>query len=274
MPQLRLSYRASGVACIASMLVAVWCCFATKPALARLLETPGQPGALTAVHRSGQTFLTWQERSDLSGERYRIYRHSAPIDAANLGSASLLYEAPEGSAIFFTNRYYTYSTPPWSVRYSERLIISDLAAQLDPENGLLVWTFASADFAGGSAGSAYYAVTTVHAGVENITDFNANNRAGPVVESIATPQPVHIRAQADGWQVYIQFMDLRKWNPTFHAPGLQNSYYGLTSSDYGVPGAIQYAYDYALYVPDAARCGGASAAAACAVRQRPARPIR
>jgi hypothetical protein len=254
----RLFRSAFGVLCVLSMLAVLLFFFlAPVPALASALVAPGQPSALTAVYRSGQTFLTWQERSDLSGERYRIYRHSAPIDAGNLASATLLYEAPEGSALFFANRYYTYSTPPWAIRYSERLIIADLAAQLDPGIGLLVWTLAGADFSGGSAGNAYYAVTTVYDGVENSTDFSAANRVGPVAESIAAPQPVHIRAQPNGWQVYIQFMDLREWNPTFHAPGVQNSYYGLTSGDYGVPGAIQYAYDYALYVPDAARCGGA-----------------
>lgn len=254
----RLFRPAFGVLCVLSMLAVLLFFFlAPETALASALVAPGQPSALAAVHRSGQTFLTWQERSDLSGEHYRIYRHSAPIDAGNLANATLLYEAPEGSAIFFANRYYTYSTPPWAIRYSERLIIADLASQLDSGTGLLVWTLAGADFSGGSAGNAYYAVTTVYGGVENGADFSAANRVGPVAESTAAPQPVHIRAQPNGWQVYIQYMDLRKWNPTFHAPGVQNSYYGLTSSDYGVDGAIQYAYDYALYVPDAARCGGA-----------------
>jgi VCBS repeat-containing protein len=220
-------------------------------------QSPAQPTGLATIHRHGQSFLTWQERSELSGERYRVYRHTAPIDAANLAAATLLYEVPEGSALFFANRYKTYSSPPWAIRHTERYIIADLAPQLDAGTGLLVWTLADADFGGFDAGDAYYAVTTVAGGVENTIDFAAGNRAGPVAESLATPQPVLIRNQADGWQVYIQYMDLRVWNPSFHAPGPHNEYYGLISTDYGVAGALQYAYDYALYLPDATRCGGA-----------------
>ncbi|MCU0294290.1 MAG: hypothetical protein MUF10_20275, partial [Thermoanaerobaculaceae bacterium] len=53
-------------------------------------QTVPQPTALQAVHRSGQTFLTWSERVDMTGERYRVYRHSSPITATNLGSARRL----------------------------------------------------------------------------------------------------------------------------------------------------------------------------------------
>jgi hypothetical protein len=44
-------------------------------------------------------------------------------------------------------------------------------------------------------------------------------------------------------------LDLHFWNPTFHAPNLLNDYYGLDPADPRVDGAIQYAFDYAVYDP-------------------------
>lgn len=217
------------------------------------LLIPSQPTAVTVVHRNGQTFITWQERVDLSGERYRVYRAAQPITAASLGQAALLYEVAEGSALFFANRYADYSTPPkWSYRYAERLRIADNAPELSSGTGLLVWTIAAPDLAVTSA--AYYAVTTVANGEENRTDF-ATNTAGPVNESIAQPTPVRF-VGPNGWLIYLQYRDLRNWNPTFNAPNPLNGYYDFQPTDYGVPGALQYAYDAPLHVPDPAACGG------------------
>ena len=52
--------------------------------------TPPQPTNTTAFHRSGQTFITWTERADLSGERYHVYRHTSTITAGNLAQATRL----------------------------------------------------------------------------------------------------------------------------------------------------------------------------------------
>ncbi len=239
------------------LLVVVWLTQSLQLATAAGRATPIQPDSLTASHRSGQTFLTWHERTDLTAERYRIYRHSAPISAANLADAHLLAEIGEGSSTFFAGRYQDYAIPPnWAYRYSDRLIIENDGTALNGDTGLLVWTLAITDFSGAASGTGYYAVTTVADGVENQSDFGPGNTVGPVAEAVALPQPVRIQQNANGWQVYLQYMDLRNWNPTFHAPNPLNGYYGLTSTSPGVPGALQYAYDYALYVPDAAHCGG------------------
>jgi hypothetical protein len=56
-------------------------------------------------------------------------------------------------------------------------------------------------------------------------------------------------------------MPLRDWNVTFHAPNPGNIFYGLDESSPAVANAIQYAYDYAVYAPGAADCGGALPAA-------------
>jgi hypothetical protein len=76
---------------------------------------PPQVTGLKAVHRAGQTFLTWQDSfkpfsdgpvkfaqlrsamDEVDKEhvvRYRIYRHSQPITAANLAAAELLAVVP------------------------------------------------------------------------------------------------------------------------------------------------------------------------------------
>ena len=39
---------------------------------------PSQPTALNGFHRSGQTFITWAERADLSGEQQPCSGHALP----------------------------------------------------------------------------------------------------------------------------------------------------------------------------------------------------
>ena len=219
---------------------------------------PAQPNSLTAAHHSGQTFLTWNERTELPTAFYRVYRHTQPITAANLNQATLLYTVPTGSARFFANRYNVEGSGVWSNRYVECFVVTDGGAELAAGTGLLVWTLAPSDFGGATDGMAYYAVTTVQGGLENTTDFGAVNTAGPVAESVADPLPVELNVSglpAEG-HIYIQYMPLRDWNPTFHAPNPNNGYYGLSAVDPAIANAIQYAYDYAIYAPTAAECGG------------------
>ncbi len=222
-----------------------------------------QPTALTALHRSGQTFLTWQEQPG-ADVHYRIYRHSTAIDAGNLAQATLLYDhVPQDSARFYANRYNVEASGVWDERYVERFVIEDGAAPLAAGIGLLVWTLAPADFGGAVSGDGYYAITTVTGGVENRTDFGPGNTTGPIAERVADPLPVEIAVGAidPGGHIFIQYMPLRDWNVTFHAPNPGNGFYGLDESAPAVTNAIQYAYDYAIYAPSAADCGGALPAA-------------
>jgi len=217
---------------------------------------PQQPTDVDASHRSGQALVTWTENVDIVGESYRIYRSHQPISSANLEDATLLYEVWENSARFYGNRYRDYSSPPvWQDRYVENLVIEDQGPELSASTGLLVWTLASADFEGGSSGDGYYAVTTVFDGMENITDFSSANTAGPVAESIAAPQPVALLSSGS-WHSFIQYMDLVGWNPTFHAPRSYNDYYGVDPATPGITRSVQYAYDYAVFVPGLPECGG------------------
>jgi len=207
-----------------------------------------QPTNFQAFHRAGQTFLTWAERNDLSGESYRIYRHTQPITAANLASATRLYEVWEGSADFHANRYNDNGFP---TRYFDRLVITNLGAPLPTGTGLLVWTLATNDFAGAATGSVYYAVTTINSdGIENRTNFTSANTFGPLAEGVAEPLPVEAPFSVTRGHLFIQFMDLRRWNPTFHAPHAGNGFYGLDPESPAVQHALAYAYDYVVFEPD------------------------
>ena len=195
---------------------------------------PAQPTGLVAFHRAGQTFLTWSEVGGLTGERYHVYRYTAPITAANIGQARRLTERwgalPEGSSSFWTERD---RNPPITANY----VINDLAAPLADTTGLFVWT-------SHQAGAFYYAITTQQDGVENLTDFGSGNRlAAAVNETPADPRPVLVwQATGGRGAVFTQYLDYESYNPTFDAP--QETAHQ------------QYAANYSIALPSAAACGG------------------
>lgn len=224
----------------------------TNPAAAatNALQVTG----LSALHRSGQTFLTWREISTYTGEQYRLYRHTAPITPTNLAEASFLYQVPERSVRFYAN--YFYSNGSWVARHAARFVTTNDGAQLPVGTGLMVWTLATNEFGGGTTGTAYYAITAVdRAGVESADAFDGRNSLGPVAEGVADPLPVRIATYPPSGgggrvHVYIQYMDLRSWNPTFHAPHGSNAYFGFSpATDPYVTNALQYAYDYTVVEP-------------------------
>lgn len=226
-----------------------------------LVSTNGAPpgpdpawkvSGLAGFHRSGQTFLTWDEVGSPTGARYAVYRHRAPLAATNLAGAERLAVVPRDSARFYAGRYL--GDTGWQARYSDRLAVESGAGGLAPGKGLLVWTPGTNDFGGGRTGAAYYAVTVVDPqGVEETNVFEPGNLVGPLGEGVADPLPVELTnypAVAGGGRVhvYLQYMNLRAWNPTFHAPHAGNDYYGLAPDD-AVTQALQYAYDYAVVEP-------------------------
>lgn len=253
----RLLFRGGLILLVAALFLDVRWAGIIQPAQAQA-SLPAQPTGLSVFHRSGQTFVTWKEVSGIIGERYRIYRHNQPVTSSNLSSAELLLEVAEGSSRFLANRYYNDVAGVWENRHVERFVIDDFGQQLPLDTGLLVWTLGAEDFGGAGSGAGYYAVTTVSfQGVENTQAFSGGNASGPVNESVQDPLPVEINhSMGSGWRVFIQFMDLRNWNPTFNAPSQLNSYYGYSSGTLFATRAPQYAYDYAVYTPNAANCGG------------------
>lgn len=215
--------------------------------------------SLEAFYQNGQTFLTWPERTDLTGERYRIYRSNCPITHDNLAQASLLAEVGKDSARFYVNRYNVNNSNHWEPRYSDRLIIRNNDRAISADTGLLVWTLAPEDFGGADHGEGYYAVSVKTPGSRTDLDFLLTT--GPVKEAIAHPKPVEITSSpgvnpGPGGHVYIQYMDLRHWNGTFHAPNPSNLYYGLDPADPNLAGTLQYAYDYTVYEPLPGNCQG------------------
>ncbi|MDQ2807027.1 MAG: hypothetical protein M3Z04_08980, partial [Chloroflexota bacterium] len=204
---------------------------------------PPQPSGLTALQRSGQTFLTWQEVGTVTGELYHIYRSAAPITAANIGAARQLTAQwgplPEGSSIFWSER--AHPSGPQLLNY----VIADLAAPLTDTTGLFVWT-------GKERGAFYYAVTTVRNGVENQTDFSAaNSLSSPVAETPADPQPVRALQSSDGLSaIYTQFLDYEIYNPTLNLVTADRPGHDAAA------GQPQYAYNYSLFLPQPSACGG------------------
>jgi hypothetical protein len=103
--------------------------------------------SLNALHRDGQTFLTWVERTDQARELYRIYRSNQLINQDNYHQAKLLVEVGENSATFYANRVVD-TSGKWYLRLTERFIIENNGAPLPPGLGLFVWTLSREDFGG------------------------------------------------------------------------------------------------------------------------------
>ena len=177
-----------------------------------------------AFHRSGQTFITWTEATDVPGESYAVYRHTSPITSENLADAEQIVTIGEGSGVHVTEEW------RGSVGYTvfqTNFIIDDLGEELADSTGLLVYTIQP-----GEEGSAYYAVTITISGLEDSTLIaGSNSLINPVDESVNTPKPVLVWESDDGLsRVYTQFMDVKNWNITFE--GYAYNFGVMIPSDY------------------------------------------
>jgi|GEM_PF-2428560 len=203
---------------------------APTPAGTPTLGLPGQPTDLRAWRRSGQTFLTWRECPQ--AERYRIYRHTQPIHAGNLASATLVAEVPQGSAFYRREAEGCPGVPGSSPISQTRFIVADvegpgLGTELPEGTGLFVATTQR-------AGSYYYAVTAVFQGQENRTRFESNT-AGPVVETVAPVGAVRVWQSPSGLAaVYTQWMPDSGWNPAWEGYA-HNFYVGLPQGYLEIP---------------------------------------
>lgn len=217
---------------------------------------PAQATGIAAVHRSGQTFLTWNQSVDANVERYRIYRHDAAIDAASLSQATLIWEGWEGSGDFHADRYFRPIAGVWEARYHDRYVIEDGGSELPAGTELLVWTLRDSDLGGQASLDAYYAVTAVDSsGVENVTDFGPGNATGAVTESVDEPAPVRtLSIVGNQAYVYIQYLDCRDVNVTFTAPNSENLYYGLDPQEPSIANAVSYAFTYVVLPPELNGC--------------------
>ena len=161
-------------------------------------------GTVTAAHRDGQTFLTWEETSTQDG--YHVYRHDVPITALNLSQATKItsrWGALDNNTSVNKYRGLTDDIPDY-------FVIEDLGVALDDNTGLFVYTTQAGD-----SSSAYYAVTPVVDGVEVTVSPLISELA--VSESVSQPRDILTVSVNEGkGRIYTQFMDYVQWNPTFN----------------------------------------------------------
>ncbi|MSR63237.1 MAG: hypothetical protein EXS08_12415 [Planctomycetes bacterium] len=155
-------------------------------ALALALPFAAQvPTELQAVHRAGQTFLTWREMPT-ANKRYRIYRSTSALHTTvDLKSADLLGEVDERSSRNQGRSLASGVEHMW--------IIEDAGAELAVDQGLFVYTAEAA------ANRAFYAVTSVQAGGENRTLMPGLNATQTGLrETPAAPEPVRQSVGSEG----------------------------------------------------------------------------
>jgi len=138
-----------------------------------------QPVNIQAFHRSGQTFMTWTElpyTGQFYDMLYRVYRHTQPINAQNLGDAEMIAEV---------NQMSSYNARRSEVRkVDHNYKIDPNGSELDDDTGLFVYTTKE-------NGSFYYAVTSVMEGNENRTNFDIQNSIQQaIIESVSLPQAI------------------------------------------------------------------------------------
>ena len=175
---------------------------------------------VAAFHRNGQTFVTWDEDTSVHGEQYHIYRSANIITAANLSAATRITDAWGPLDDDTSVHQLAGDGAP------THFVIEDFGEPLDDDTGLFVYTTQA-----GEEGLAYYAVTTVIDGVEQIQSLGTLTPNEGVTESTGESAPILVTAINNGLgRVYTHFMDYTDWNPTFQ--GYAYNYAVALPSDY------------------------------------------
>ena len=174
----------------------------------QLKDPPPPVTNLKAFHRAGQAFLTWTEINskfagqteaiwkdfrdrfrDAKGETsYRVYRHTQPITARNLGQAELLDEVPQFSC-FDPQMVQT----EWKGEQIKNVKLDDdrvprvavePKTELPPGTGVYVKTTTK-------GGDYFYAVISAVDGVENTTALGEGcATVQPIKHEVAPTEPV------------------------------------------------------------------------------------
>ncbi len=174
-------------------------------------QAPRQAAEIRALHRSGQTFLTFREvEVEKAGSvQYRIYRSAGPI--ASLDGMRTLAVVSQDSAF----------NPRASNRRVEgrrvQLRIGE-GKEVPPGRGLFVYTVPG-------NGAFHYAVSAVVDGRENTALSPSNSLRQPVEETVDWPQPIlqGMTRAADGQPAahYVHFVNA---NPTPLLPSMAHSH--------------------------------------------------
>ncbi|MBX7108731.1 MAG: hypothetical protein K1X61_08810 [Chitinophagales bacterium] len=160
--------------------------------------TAKQVSTLTAVHRHGQVFLTWNNHPN-NNNYYKVYRSLSPIlHGSQLAGCEYLGWVSQKSAIDFD------LTAHFKQNYY--LAIDSGGTPLAPTKGLMVATTLV-------TGTYYYAVTILFNGSEDTTiTYGINSLATPVTETVATPLPVFQRTLVIGGsmvEAYANFISFK-----------------------------------------------------------------
>lgn len=173
-----------------------------------------------AFHRDGQTFLTWQEDTELEGEQYHVYRHAEQITADNLSDAELLTDR-WGPLNDQTSRHQLASDGA-----PQNFVVNDLDGALSDDTGLFVYTTQDNE-----SGPAWYAVQLVVNGLPSSDLTSLGTTTAAVIEQVDDTTPVLVRSVNEGrGQLFTHFMDYRDWNPTFQ--GYAYNYTVALPADY------------------------------------------
>ncbi len=170
-------------------LVVPFAVLVLAPAIA--VSSPPPPTTVQAVHRSGQTFVTWDEVPD-STVTYRVYRSDSPITSVSLMTS--LGEVGQNTTLNVRALAAEGATYPYRIVEGVDLSLA---------SGLFVHTPAE-------AGAFYYAVTSVDATGENTTVTPGQNvTTAALPEAVDVPQPVLQRTLTPGngrtYDIYVHW---------------------------------------------------------------------
>lgn len=189
---------------------------------------PEQPANVQAFHRQGQTFITFDEVAtteplDLAhmyAIRYRVYRHTQPINATNIEEATQIADLSRGSSKI----HYALAFTKFTEAFGTTHVITDYGTPLNEDTGLFVYTVKPGDM----GGQYYYAVTTVAEDNENLIDFTTSNTIGPLSEShSAVKRPVILGDSPDGNNTqYMMWMDYDEWGLYGQASPMTETLFG------------------------------------------------
>ena len=153
---------------------------------------------IQAVHRDGQTFISWFDADTANVRGYRILRHSEPITDENVVAAAVIADSVGvGTGLDYIHQAI--------FKQPRGFVITDLGGPLLPGQGLYVHTVRRNR-------SSCYAVVSLGPDGRPVSGFvpAENSLKAPVSESLALPQPVlieRLRSEAGVADVYTHWVD-------------------------------------------------------------------